>query len=192
MLDRALHREPHGLDHHDLLEAERERASPANSCSQPCARRRSRRGARRPDARRRSPRRRPRSPSSRRGPAPRTPGRTRARRPGRRVDRRRADLGHAVAEWMSMRRSARRRPDARGRSVARADRRPRRRLQFAHALEVAERAFALEARAAGDVDPRDPAPAATAAACRRATTSRTARPAARRPPRRRASGPNRC
>ena len=55
----------------------------------------------------------------------------------------------------------------------------RARGEIAHALEVPERAFALEAGTAGDVDPRDLRDRATAAACRPATTSRTAPPSAR-------------
>ena len=85
VLDRALHREAHRLQHDDLLEPERELARRRRTAAPTrCARRRSRPGARRPDARTRCPRRRPRPPSSRRCPAPRTPGRTRAPRPAAR------------------------------------------------------------------------------------------------------------
>ena len=150
LLDRALHREADRLDHHDLLEPERRAA---------CRRRRAAPSRRAP--------RRSRRAACRRvdaddllvlGPgrhhrvdvlAPRTPGRTPAPRPA--ATCRSAACGPwpwSVAVSGGGRAGCRRQGCAR-QIVHRVG------GELAHALEVAERAFALEARAAGDVDLRD-------------------------------------
>ncbi len=156
VLDCALHRQAHGLDDDHLLQPEEQGGCRWRTVvPNPRAPQRSLPAARRPGARRRCPRPRPMSPSSRRHHRPRTPDKRRALH---RWAWCRSAVCGAWTSW-SGRESvlgwARRRSDT-GRGKGGTDEIVHHvRLQIAHAPEVLQRAFALEARAAGNVDPRD-------------------------------------